>query len=67
MTATFINKQYDGRLYYHDLIFSDDSGNLLLRLGGVIFNNEPSRQDYIDRATEIAELNFSNYELTLIN
>jgi len=64
MTATFINRQYDGKFYYYDLIFSDENGDLILRLGGVIFDNDPTSQDFIDRATVIANDNLTDYTLT---
>jgi hypothetical protein len=63
-TGTFINRQYDGKFYYYDLIFSDENGELLLRLGGVIFDTDPESQDFIDRATGIANDNLPDYTLT---
>ena len=65
MEATFINKQYDGKFYYYDLVFSDETGELL-RLSGVIFDSEPIDTDFIDRANEIAGFNLPEYELTQI-
>jgi hypothetical protein len=64
MTATFINRQYDGKFYYYDLVFSDENGDSLLRLVGVIFDSEPESQDFIDRGTKIANDNLPDYPLT---
>jgi len=66
MEATFINRQYDGKFYYYDLIFSDETGELL-HLGGVIFEAEPISDDFWNRATSIADFNIPDYELTKIN
>ena len=66
MEATFINKQYDNKFYYYDLLYVDESGELL-RLNGAIFPTEPTEEDFINRAIEIAAFNLPDYELTRIN
>jgi len=66
MEAMFINKQYDGKFYTYDLVFFDEVEQLL-RLTGVTFETEPIGEDFNNRATEIAEWNLFEYELTKIN
>jgi hypothetical protein len=62
MTATYINKYFDGTFNYYDLAF-EEGELVLLRLNGVIFSISYTDQDKIDRAKEIATENLSEYEL----
>ena len=62
MTATYMNKYFDGTYNYYDIVF-EESDTVLLRLNGVVFNEFITEQDKIDRASEIAKSNLLEYEL----
>ena len=65
MTATFLNKYFDGTYNYYDLSFEENE-EVLLRLNGVIFEDEPTIEEEEARAREIAFNNLPDYELTEI-
>ena len=65
MTATFLNKYFDGIYNYYDLSFEEE-GEVLLRLNGVIFEGEPTTEEEETRAREIALNNLPDYELVEI-
>lgn len=57
-----MNRYTDGTYTYYDLSFDENDQNLL-RLGGVIFNGDPSEQEIKDRIYEIISFNLADYEL----
>jgi len=65
MTATFLNKYFDGIYNYYDLSFEEE-GEVLLRLNGVIFEGDPTTEEEEARAREIAFNNLPDYELVEI-
>jgi hypothetical protein len=79
MTATYINRQFDGTYTYFDLVFEENVDPLsqlagviqentepLLRLGGVIFLSHPSVEEMENRVIEIAGFNLPDYEINQI-
>jgi hypothetical protein len=65
MTATYINRQFEGTYTYFDLMFENE-GEQLLRLGGVSFGDNPTIDEMENNAREIAMFNLPDYELTNI-
>lgn len=64
--ANYINKRIDNNLYYFDLYFTEtveesEEEITLLSLGGVYFDTDPTEEDLLQRATNIAHLNDINF------
>jgi len=62
MIAIYLNRYFDGVYTYYDLSF-EESDMTLLRLNGVVFNEDYTEQNKIERAEQIAFENLPEYEL----
>ena len=67
MIATYVNRYTGLPITYFNLYFTEEDNQMLI-LGGVPFEEGFTKQDMINRATEIFEGNFSieEYQLTEI-